>query len=116
MDIGESRNGETGILTISGRLDASSSPALPPRASALCDTGIRTLLIDLQQVEYLTSAGFRALIAVKRQAERASVELALCGLNEMVHDLFEVGGLLGSFSIHPDATSALASVAKPGST
>jgi anti-anti-sigma factor len=116
MDIVESYQGQTGILTLSGRLDASGAPALSPRAIALCDTGIRALLIDLQQVEYLTSAGFRALIAIKRHAEQASIATALCGLNEIVSDLFQVSGLLGSFRVYSDSAAALAAVAEPDPT
>jgi anti-anti-sigma factor len=112
MDIIESRTGRAGVLTLAGRLDTSTAPALPPRAIALCDAGVRAILIDFQGVEYLTSAGFRALIAIKRHAEQASVEMALCGLNEVVRDLFEVGGLLGSFRVYSDSASALAAVAR----
>jgi anti-anti-sigma factor len=113
MDIIESHDGQTGVLAISGRLDTSGAPALAPRAITLCDTGIRALVIDLQQVEYLTSAGFRTLIAIRRHTEQTSIGLALCGLNDVAHDLFEVSGLLGSFRIYSDRASALAGVAKP---
>jgi anti-anti-sigma factor len=112
MDIVESYQGQTGILTLSGRLDTSGAPALAPRAVALCDTGIRALLIDLQLVEYLTSSGFRALIAIKRRAEQTSIEIVLCGLNDIVSDLFQVSGLLGSFRVYSDSASALAAVAQ----
>lgn len=115
MDIIESHNDQTGVLALAGRLDTSGAPALAPRAITLCDTGIRALLIDLQRVEYLTSAGFRALIAIRRHTEQASIAMALCGLNDVVHDLFEVSGLLGSFRIYSDRASALAAVAKPDS-
>ena len=115
MDIIESHDGQTGILTLSGRLDTSGAPALSPRAIALCDTGIRALLIDLERVEYLTSAGFRALIAIRRHTTQASIGLALCGLNDVVLDLFEASGLLGSFLIYSDSPSALAAITKPDS-
>jgi stage II sporulation protein AA (anti-sigma F factor antagonist) len=112
MDIIETRSGRTGILTLSGRLDTTSAPALPPRAVALCEGGVGALLIDLQRVEFLTSAGFRALIAIRRHAEQVHVEMVLCGMNEVVHDLFEASGLLGSFRVCPDADSAQAALAR----
>lgn len=116
MDIIELHSGHTGVLTLSGRLDTSSASELSSRAIALSDPGIRAVLIDLQHVEYLTSAGFRALIAIRQHAEHRSIGLALCGLNGMVQDLFNVSGLLASFHIYPDATSAIAALAKQGST
>ena len=112
MDIIESRNGQAGILTLSGRLDTTSAPALAPRAIALYEGGVRAILIDFQRIEFLTSAGFRALIAIRRHAEQTSIDLALCGLNEVVHDLFEASGLLGSFHIYRDPASALAAVTR----
>ena len=54
----------------------------------------------------------RALIAIRRHAEQTSIDLALCGLNEVVHDLFEASGLLGSFHIYRDPASALAAVTR----
>jgi anti-sigma B factor antagonist len=116
MDIIASRNGRTGVLALCGRLDTASAPGLLPRAIAQCDTGIGTLLIDLQQIDYLNSAGFWALIAAKRRAEQVSIAIVLCGLNDIVHDLFKVSGLLGSFRIYPDSAAALVAVARPDST
>ena len=102
MDIIESRSGRADVLALSGALDTSSAPALSVRAIALCNSGIRSILIDLNQVPYLTSAGFRSFIAIHRRAEQAGIGMALCGLNDVVHDLFEASGLLGSFRIYPD--------------
>ena len=107
MEIIESRIGQTSVLALSGALDTSSASTLTEQAVALCDAGIRTILIDLDQVSYMTSAGFRSFIAINRRAEQSGIGMALCGLNELVHELFEVSGLLGSFRIYPDRASAL---------
>jgi anti-anti-sigma factor len=114
MDIIESRVSQTGVLALSGALDASSAPALSKRAIALCDTDVHAVLIDLNLISHVTSAGFRSFIAIGKHAEQVAGELALCGLNELVHDLFEVSGLLGSFRIYPDRASALAAIDQHG--
>jgi anti-anti-sigma factor len=116
LDIIESRAGQTGVLALSGALDASSAPALSARAIALCDTGVHAVLIDLNQISHVTSAGFRSFIAINKYAEQVGVGLALCGLNELVHDLFEVSGLSGSFRAYPDRAWALAAIAQPGAS
>ncbi len=114
MDINVSSDRQTSILALSGALDTLSAPSLSVRAIGLCDTGIRSILIDLAQVPHLTSAGFRSFIAIDRRAKQAGVAMALCGLNEMMHDLFEVSGLLRSFRIYPDRASAMAAIGEPG--
>jgi anti-anti-sigma factor len=110
MDITELHEGNTGVLALSGALDSSSAPALTIRAFALCDAGARAIIIDLDQVPHLTSAGFRSFIAIKRRAAETSIVLLLCGLNDVARELFEIGGMLGSFTIVPDRASALASI------
>jgi anti-anti-sigma factor len=114
MDIIGSRVGRIGVLALSGALDTSSAPALSVRAFALCDTDIRAVLIDLDQAPHLTSAGFRYLAIIKKRTEQTGIGMALCGLNELVHDLFEVSGFLGSFAVYPDRASALAALAELG--
>jgi anti-sigma B factor antagonist len=91
-------------------LDASSAPALSVRAIGLCDSGDRAILIDLAEVPYLTSAAFRSFIAIRKRAEPAGVAMAICGLNDLLKDLFEASGLMGVFRIYPDRTSALAAI------
>jgi anti-anti-sigma factor len=112
MDVIGSRVGQTSVLGLSGALDASGAPALSVQAIDLIGTGIRTILIDLDHVPYLTSAGFRSFIAISKRAEQAGAGMVLCGLNEMVHDLFEVSGLRDSFHIYTDRATALAAIAE----
>jgi anti-anti-sigma factor len=114
MDIIETRIGQTSVLALSGPLNSSTAPALSVRGIGLCDTGIRRVLIDLEQVPYLSSAGLRSFFAINKRAEQAGVGMSLCGLNEMVHDLFEVSGLLEIFHIYPDRAAALAAIEQQG--
>jgi anti-anti-sigma factor len=114
MDIIETRAGQTSVLALSGPLNSSTTPALATRGIGLCDTGIRHILIDLEQVPYLSSAGLRSFFAINKRAEQAGIGMAFCGLNEMVRDLFEVSGLLEIFHTYPDRAAALAAIEPPG--
>ena len=114
MDIIESRVGRTCVLAISGPLNMESAPALSEQAIALCATGIRAILIDLAQVPHLTSSGLRSLLTINKRAEQAGVGTALCGMTELIYDLFDVSGMLGVFRIYADRASALAAIDQPG--
>jgi anti-anti-sigma factor len=104
------------VLALLGAVDTLSAPVLAQRAIALCDIGTRGVLIDLDQVPYLTSAAFRSFIAISRRAEQSGGGMVLCGLNDMVRDLFEASGLSGSFRIYPDQAAALAAIEQSGAT
>jgi anti-sigma B factor antagonist len=116
MNIIESRVGDTNVLALSGAVDTSSAPALTERAVALCGAGTRTVLLDLDDVAYLTSAAFRSFIAIDRRAGQVGVGMALCGLNELVRDLFEASGLSDSFRIYQDQATALAAIEQSGAS
>jgi anti-sigma B factor antagonist len=114
MEITALRDGDVTILAISGALDTLHAPALSARAHALCDAGTCRVLIDLAQAPYMTSAGFRSFIEISRRTRQAGGEMALCGLNDLLRDLFEVSGFEGIFRIYPERASALAAMAGQG--
>jgi hypothetical protein len=49
------------ILHLAGRLDHASETLLRERAGQLHESGTRRLLLDLEQVTYIASAGLRAI-------------------------------------------------------
>lgn len=79
-------------VTLSGRLDAITSvefeKQLLPKAAV---PGIK-LLIDLQNMDYISSAGLRSLLLLKKAVQKASGRMVLTGLNEMALDVFRVSG------------------------
>jgi anti-anti-sigma factor len=67
------------------------------------------VLVDLSNLLYLTSAGFRALLMATDEAEQRSAWFALCGMTATVRDLFEMGGLASVFTIFDSRREAVAS-------
>lgn len=108
MNITESHEGKAAILALTGALDNRGAPPLSIRGFAMCDLPINTLVIDFAEVPHVTSAGFRAMIAVTRRAAEGQIAVILCGLNGLVRELFQIGGLLNAFTVVPDRAAALA--------
>jgi stage II sporulation protein AA (anti-sigma F factor antagonist) len=107
LSMTESRNGEICVLSISGRIDSSNAGAFMARLGEIISSGVKTILIDLASVMYLTSAAFRALLVANRDIGAKSGRLALCRVVGQVRDLFEMGGLLNVFTIYPSRDEAL---------
>jgi anti-anti-sigma factor len=87
------------VVTVAGRIDSSNAAALTGRLTELLAAGERAILVDLEPLQYLTSAGFRSLIVAKATAEQRGIGLALCGIPPDVYELFEMGGMLDLFQI-----------------
>jgi len=104
----DSRAGPVCVLAIGGRIDSGNAAELLDRLNKLISSGEKTILLDLKEVLYLTSAAFRVLLVATDEAERNAGRVALCGLLGQVRELFEMGGLLGAFTVHGSREDALA--------
>lgn len=108
LKIAQGRSGEVCVVTLTGRIDNSNAKDVISEVDTLIGSGEKNILLDLAGVLYLTSAAFRALLVVTDQAERSEARLALCSVTGHVRDLFEMGGLLDSFTILGSRDEALA--------
>lgn len=94
MTLNELTVGNVKVVEAVGRLDSANSPKVQERVGALITGGATSLLLDLGHVEYISSAGFRSLLLIARQAGQARCRFVLCGLTPKVKQLFDLGGFL----------------------
>ena len=99
MNLNERKIGHVAVIEITGRIDSVQAPKLHESVAALVAAGQKGILLDLTKVEYISSAGFRVLLLLARQAGQGKSRLALCGLNPKVRQLFDLGGFLDLFPI-----------------
>ena len=111
MEVVEIPSGRITILEIKGRIDSSNSIDLSNRLRALYTKPGVLLLLDLQGLEYITSAGFRTLLIGRRHAASSGGALALCALSDKVQDLFAMGGFKENFTIHSTREEGMARLA-----
>ena len=88
------KDGRVTIVDVAGRIDSAGAPALHERVGAIIAESGGPLLLDLGKVEYISSAGFRVLLLLARQAKNAGSRFALCALTPKVKQLFDLGGFL----------------------
>ena len=82
--------GERLTLTLSGRLDTNSSPALEAELKQSVG-GVKELIFDFSDVEYISSAGLRVLLAAQKVMNRQG-SMKLIGVNDDVMEVFEITG------------------------
>jgi anti-anti-sigma factor len=97
VEIGERRDGDILILSPAGRIDNDSSPGA-------------AVLVDLSSVEYVSSAGLRALMMGSKQSKAANGRLAVAALGPVVREIFEISRfslVVQVFDTTADAVAAL---------
>lgn len=91
---------ETGtLLQVNGRMDAVSAPAFEKDFIGVLDGGEKKVVVDLADLEYISSAGLRSILASAKKAKKAGCTMHFCGLNGMVQEVFQVSGLGTMFSV-----------------
>jgi anti-anti-sigma factor len=108
LKIAQARAGAVCIVALTGRVDNSSAGQVQTAVGSLLAAGETAILLDLAGATYLTSAAFRALLVVSNQAQRGGARLMLCGVTGHVRDMFELAGLLESFTIVGSRDEAVA--------
>jgi len=98
MILNERSVGEVVVVEVTGRIDSTHAPKLHERIGALMSAG-KASVLDLSKVEYISSAGFRVLLLLARQAGQDGRRLVLCGMTAKLRQLFDLGGFLDLFPI-----------------
>jgi anti-anti-sigma factor len=89
VEIRQSRVGDHLVLHAAGRIDTQTSEAFQTELLAVVADGGTDLIIDFAQVEYISSAGFRALMTATRQMPNQH-RIAVVALNDLVRELFAI--------------------------
>ena len=111
MDISEEQIVDTCVVTAKGRLDGGASAAFAERIGGLITTPNPKLLIDFAGVDFVTSAGLRAVLLLVKKVKAAGGTFALCAVQDSVREVLDITGFTGMFSIHPARADAIAALA-----
>lgn len=90
MDIKTVRDEATLILRISGRVDTKTAPQLEEVISNSLD-GVKLLIMDFEEVEYISSAGLRVLLIAQKTMNKQG-DMKVNNVNTDIMEIFEVTG------------------------
>ena len=99
MQIAEIQNDGVLIIEPKGRMDSTTAKPFGDRVVELIRSGSHHLLIDLHQILYISSAGFRSLLIARKLIDEFKGKLVLCGMSPEIKRLFEIGHFMDLFII-----------------
>ena len=97
MDIRKAINDKEVIAAIDGRIDTTTAPALEQELKYGYDS-CETLILDITDVEYISSAGLRVLLSAHKTMSKKS-GMKLRNVSEDIMEIFEVTGFADILSI-----------------
>jgi len=99
LPVGIEQRGEAVVLSPSGDVDLSRSPALRESIRKAFLAKPRRLVVNLEAVEYMDSSGVATLVEAMQLARRADARMVLCGLTGPVRSILEIARLDTVFRI-----------------
>lgn len=113
MELISKRYADTVVVCPQGRIDHASAEAfkaaLGPSVSA-CGAGRDRLVIDMAGVEYISSVGLRVLMLASKQTKAQGAPLAVCELQPVVREIFEISRFNLVMQVFPSLREALAAL------
>ena len=92
MNIEKTKIGETRVVPPEGHLDAQTEKELQDAVLKDIEDGEKFILIDFSKVEYVSSAGLRAILIIAKAQKESGGKLGVCGLVDSVAEIFSVSG------------------------
>ena len=82
MEITENRTADIVTLSLSGKLDGSTAKAFEEKILGQIESGDRRFIIDLGQLDYVSSAGLRVFAVASKRLNGVNGKIVLCGFQK----------------------------------
>ena len=105
---GEQRGGAVVVRT-AGRVDGSNASQFQGALENILDGNDSGMILDLEDLSYISSAGLRVILLVAKQLQGKSAKFGVCSLPEPISEVFQISGfdkIIPTYTAQADALSA----------
>lgn len=108
METREEKIGAVTVLSVNGKLDATTSSELEVKLITFIDAGEKRLVLDFTELSYISSSGLRVLlIGAKHLNDKGGGKMVVTGLQPNVREIFEISGFQNIFTIFSSRQEAV---------
>lgn len=99
------------LVKVSGRIDSATAPQLAKALDEVTESGKYKIVLDLADVDFMSSAGLRVLIATQKTCKRYNRgEVMLAAVPKRIYDALELAGFVPLFKFHDNVLDAVGSI------
>lgn len=98
------------LVVLHGRIDSSKAPVVETTLKDLIDADHYRFVVDMSEVEFVSSAFLRVLISASKSVRRFNRgDIYLANMPPRIKDVFDLAGLLPLFKIFDSQVEAVGS-------
>ena len=101
------RDGTNVVLMAKGRIDSNNASEFQEAVSSAIAKSDRTVVIDCQDLTFISSAGLRVVLLVFKEMRMRGARVARCSLSSDVQQIFIISGFHKIIPIHSSQAEAL---------
>ena len=109
MDISLKQIDQTTLVSVSGSVDALTAGEVASFLSAQIDSGHKHIVADLSQVDFMSSAGLRAILAALKQTRQQGGDLRLAAAQPGVEKVLNMSGFTSILKFYATVDEAVTS-------
>ncbi len=95
------------ILRLEGNVDIQTMTILQKEIDKIITEDTAKLIVDNRNLKYLSSTGIHMFLTLYKFFSDKNKHLIICGLNNVLDDIFEIAGLKQIFEIEADCKNAV---------
>lgn len=107
MEITERKTADVVTLSLSGKLHATTAKTFEEKLLSQIESGERRFVINLAQLDYISSAGLRVFLVAAKRLNSANGKILFCSLQSPVREVFDIAGFSSIFSIYGSDDDAI---------
>ena len=106
MEIKTRQSGEILVVDMAGRLDSATAGSAYDELVGIAKGGAGKILLNLEGLHYVSSAGLRAILTMAKLTQTARGELRICNARTVVREALETSGFNSLIKMFDDETAA----------
>lgn len=99
--------GKIKVIVVSGFMDMSEVPKFEAAIEGLIKSGSLQIVLDLTNLEYISSAGLGEIIGRIREVRRQGGDIKVGGYSDLVYEILETFGFTAVFETFPSREKAM---------
>jgi anti-anti-sigma factor len=108
MEIDTKNERDALVVSVTGRMGEVSAPEFEEKMMHCIGEGEKTIVVDLERLEYISSAGLRSILATAKALKDVGGKIYLAGLTGAVKEVFEISQFVSIFEVYDSVEAALA--------
>lgn len=99
-----------GVLVVApeGRIDGINALQFQEAVNGKIDNSVSGVVINMGDLNYISSAGLRAVLLISKALQQREAKLVLCALQAPIREVFQISGFDQIIAICDDLNEALA--------